>query len=530
MKTIFFILFAFVVSATCSAQQPTWSWARSDGHVTGYENSNALATDLAGNSYVSGQFNGPSIIFGNDTVFKSIPSGMEGYIVKYDNLGNVAWAKGIHGWGNALVLDMTCDNSGNLIITGSMSSVIYIDSDTLTTTTGPTVFLFKLDPNGNVLWGQLSVGPGSAYGSALATNSSGEIVLGGYYNMGTLAFGSYSAPSASNDDIFIACFDGSGNCTNMTAVTVNSIQRIYDIALAPNGDIAITGVYNNTQFIIGNDTLPAGSSYNIFVASFTSQLIPQWARSGIGNTNDEMYGIVVDASGNIYTAGVTRSAQLILGNDTIFNTVNYDQAIVIKYDAAGNLTWFKSYGNPTSYDMAHDICLDMWGNPTIIGHCDSNTVFGSQVIANAGAFVARLDANGNTVWVSWYGTGAGAWTCGTDYTSKIIVSGNINSATTFGAITVTPVGQYDIYIAQMDVTTGINAFGHAEQESVYPNPCTDVLDIGRIPINGQAEVLNSLGEVVIIIEPGQKPLNTAELAPGIYFIRTGTTTVKFIHQ
>src|SRR4051812_25886428 len=114
----------------------------------GDENSNSgdVATDAAGNIYVTGSFDTPSLTFGAFPVTNNLNN--DGiFLVKYDAAGNVLWAR--NSLGVASFIDegyaVTTDPSGNIYITGKFRSpTITSGAYTLTKTSGfQNIFLVK---------------------------------------------------------------------------------------------------------------------------------------------------------------------------------------------------------------------------------------------------------------------------------------------------------------------------------------------------------------------------------------------------
>ena len=99
-----------------------WNWARG-GKGGGYEIGNSVSADKLGNVFVTGTFSGSTITFGNFTLTNSDSSDV--YIVKYNSLGNVLWAKSAGG--NAANGDnegysVSTDSIGNVFLTGYFNS------------------------------------------------------------------------------------------------------------------------------------------------------------------------------------------------------------------------------------------------------------------------------------------------------------------------------------------------------------------------------------------------------------------------
>jgi len=89
--TLFIILNVWLfIFNFAKAQTPNWLWANAAGGV-GSKQGNSTCTDASGNVYVTGTFQSTSVTFGAFTLTSA--SGGDMFIVKYDALGNVLWAK-----------------------------------------------------------------------------------------------------------------------------------------------------------------------------------------------------------------------------------------------------------------------------------------------------------------------------------------------------------------------------------------------------------------------------------------------------
>ncbi|MCP4441933.1 MAG: hypothetical protein GY810_23745, partial [Aureispira sp.] len=173
--------------------------------------------------------------------------------------------------------DIATDPSGNILITGSFKSGA-IDFDL-----GPGVqnlphggsnqkwiFIVKYDPNGNYLWGH-SLGSNfvvwetTSYG--IATDGAGNILITGSIkgevdfdpaplDSNILSTYKTGLPSGYDDDIFLAKYDPNGNHLWAFKVGGKSIDCVccnncgpdigYDVEVASNGYIAITGQFTQT--------------------------------------------------------------------------------------------------------------------------------------------------------------------------------------------------------------------------------------------------------------------------------------------
>ncbi len=136
-----------------------------------------------------------------------------------------------------------------------------------------------------------------------------------------------------------------------------------------------------------------------------------WAKS-IGSSNsDKGYSIAVDASGNVYTAGIFKgTVDFDPGSGTTnLTSAGNDDAFISKLDASGNFIWAKSFGG-TGVDLANSIFIDAIGNLYVTGAFQGTVDFdpGSSTnnltsIGSPDAFIIKLSGSGNFIWAKQFG-------------------------------------------------------------------------------------------------------------------------------
>lgn len=191
-----------------TAGNPVWA-RQGNATITGYYHTRGknVAIDGAGNTYLSGDFEGPFIYFGSDTLFNTdtVFFTSKVFAVKYNSLGNVIWTKNFaSGIGNDWSQALQLDSYGNVYVGGTaFSSVMAFDSMQLSTSGGG-MFVAKLNPSGNVVWAKAPGGNNQLnYLVGMDVDVIGNVLIAGGYN-GSLYFGNNTITSVGQSDIFLA--------------------------------------------------------------------------------------------------------------------------------------------------------------------------------------------------------------------------------------------------------------------------------------------------------------------------------------
>jgi len=101
-------------------------WAKSAGGTGGmsFDEGNAISTDVNGNVLVTGRFGSSSLTFGTTTLTNADNTGNTDdiFVVKFNQNGNVVWAKSIGGSNVDIGNSIAADVSGNVLVTGPFYS------------------------------------------------------------------------------------------------------------------------------------------------------------------------------------------------------------------------------------------------------------------------------------------------------------------------------------------------------------------------------------------------------------------------
>lgn len=175
-----------------------------------------------------------------------------------------------------------------------------------------------------------------------------------------------------------------------------------------------------------------------------------WVKSLAGNLYGEAIG--VDGKGNVYAA-ISYNEGIDLGDGTPVVPVGNSDIALVKFDKAGTLLWKQVY--PASGDQSvRAMFVDKEGNIALGGDTSGSIDFGTGSVA-AGAFIAKLDADGKASWARGATSTTNATIGYTAIDSKgtVYVGGNGGSIN-FGAGLLESGDKSSFFVAKFDGGSG----------------------------------------------------------------------------
>lgn len=88
------------------------------------------------------------------------------------------------------------------------------------------------------------------------------------------------------------------------------------------------------------------------------------------------------------------------------------------------------------------------------------------------------------------------------------------------------------FVDNFSVTEG-NGVGEIGDEAlvVYPNPARDRIRIEGLEADSEVQIYNAIGELVKTVKAeANGEINIVELAKGLYLVRCGTATMRFVKE
>lgn len=348
------------------------------------------------------------------------------------------------------------DSQGNIYITGYFHGTAVFWTTTLTSLGGTDIFVAKLSPQGTFLWAKRA---GSAQasdgGSGIATDPQGNVYITGRFD-GSSDFGTFKLTGSANGDIFIAKMNPKGQFLWAKKVGRNSTDSGNDIAIGPQGNVYVTGVYTNnsdkTGVPFGSTTLKSANSTNAFVAKLQQDGTWVWAVSPNSSLSSSGLSLVAPKDGFVYVTG--RFTGVATFGTTTLTSRGKGDIYVAQLDKPGNWTWATRAGS-TEMDAGAGITAGPQGNLYVTGLFKSTASFGTHSLTSQGledAFIGKLNNQGAWQWVKQVRS------VGEERSNQIVasangniyVAGSFHSTGTFGTLAFSSQGSDDIFLAIVD--------------------------------------------------------------------------------
>jgi len=305
----------------------------------------SIDADNAGNFIITGFYYATATFDAQSITSAGL---QDAFVAKYDASGVLLWIRSIGGTGSDAGNSVTFDNAGNIIVTGEFSGVCSFGPVTLTSQGGSIdVFTAKYDNNGNLLWAKKGSGKYTDRGTDVSTDAGGNIYVSGMFS-DTVTFDLVHDNPMYNA-MFVIKYSSSGAeqwfrwMGSGTAVNMGGVKVF-------NNDVNITGNFNGTLYFFGFSGIPTLSSTfpnNIFICRFDLQGNFTWSHAD-GSVNEvTAQAISTNSTGEVIVGGNFRcrfsdySAQYGTG---IFCSVGYLDTYVASYDNSGNWMWARHFG------------------------------------------------------------------------------------------------------------------------------------------------------------------------------------------
>jgi hypothetical protein len=336
------------------------------GGSAGFENGWDIDVDSAGNAYVAGRTTSTDFPVTAATAFQPTKSTNNtvdaGFVTRLSATGALFYSTYLTGPQGSSAFGIATDGAGNAYVTGRTSTGFPVTASAFSSTTFSTGFLTKLNTNASgaaSLVYSTFLGPtGFAEGRAIAADGTGNVYITGYTNSTSTNFTSPGAFQTTfgggTSDAFVAKFN-----TNLSGAA----SRIYSTYLG------------GSDQDYGGNSVPMGSQ-----------------------------AIAIDATGNAYVTGQTKSTNFPVANPFQATNAGYFDAFLTKLSPTGSALVYSTYlggSNASNSDEGRAVAVNVVGNAYVTGYAQSadfptaNPI--PPVSTTGGVFVAKFTPAGNAL-------------------------------------------------------------------------------------------------------------------------------------
>ena len=252
--------------------------------------------------------------------------------------------------------------------------------------------------SGQLLWGQ---GFGGIYDEAakgVATDGSGNALVGGTF-VGTGSFGGRVLTSLGQTDVFIAKYSGATGLWG-TRFGGTGHEDLGGVAVDASGNVFAVGRFSGTVSVAtptGTKTLTSVGYHDVFVVKLAgADGSVLWANRGGGSGEDYGNAVAVTSTGDVVITGCNPGSA-IFGGATLGTQYEMNETIIAKYAGSdGHHLASRGIGGSMSIgdNCGYGVAVDGAGNILLTGYFAGNTVdFGGGVLPWYGAndiYVAKL--------------------------------------------------------------------------------------------------------------------------------------------
>lgn len=287
---------------------------------------------------------------------------------------------------NAIALDA----AGSIYVVGSYNSAPGQSAD---------AFLAKLRPSGSVEYSVTFGGASDDIANGVTVDGAGNIfVVGSTVSSdfrSSKPGGSCHASVAAGADAFIVRIDRQGSITDSRCLGGRGYDSAYGVALDPNGDLIVAGATRSNDLLVTDGAFQSAYADNPCVPqsgcgdAFVAKLSPRdlglvWATYFGGSNAEFPEGFALDAAGDIYISGWTKSRDLPQHDPvqkeclTAYTGGDCGDAFIAKLTNSGSSLLFGSFIGGSAWETATSVAVSPAGLVYVSGATSSTNLLGRQ--------------------------------------------------------------------------------------------------------------------------------------------------------
>lgn len=302
-------------------------------------NGSGVAVDATGATYLTGSFVGRAT-FGELPALVS-EGGSDAFVIKLDPSGEPVWQKRWGGTGPDSAQSVVVDAAGNVYVSGDFESPsIDLGTGPMKCAGIEDLFLTKLDKDGNVIWAKRYGDAKSQVDMRLRLHPAGGVVATGWHN-GTLDFGTGPVSKPWSKAFFVASIDADGKGRWADVFGRRSDYATTDSAVDSQGRVLVSAGSDVTNEFIEAGRPQAGAELGPALLAFDGSGKRTFAqRFGEGAENLST-SVSVDAKDGARLAVASRGVTRFGGTERRPQLPSSVPLVLTSFDAAGAVVWSK---------------------------------------------------------------------------------------------------------------------------------------------------------------------------------------------
>ena len=288
-------------------------WAKNVGGAA-YDWENELIVDEAGNVYITGSFSGTADFDPGAGLYNLTSAGSDDiFIAKFDDDGNLVWAKSMGGANDDSGTSLALDDSGNLYSAGDFWGNADLDPGAgvynLSSKGYYDIYISKLDMNGEFVWAKSVGGTATDSPTGIEIDSAGYVYsTGSFHNTVDFDPGAGISNLTSNGywDFYISKYDNNGNFVWARTLGGTLSDNSYGIELDTSGNVYTIGGFVSTVDFdpgIGIYNLSSAGNGDVFISSLDTNGNFVWAKNMGGTGNDYGWNLVLNEQRDVFSIG-----------------------------------------------------------------------------------------------------------------------------------------------------------------------------------------------------------------------------------
>jgi hypothetical protein len=364
-----------------------------------------IAVDHEDNVYLTGRTSSYDLPIFNafqDMLGSDLDLYTDAFLAKFDASGALLWSTYFGGNNSDASFAVTCNNTGDVFMTGRTNSTtnIFLDGHQSTFVGGNEfdAFLAKYNSSGTLQWSTYYGGEDKDLGWGCTTDNLGNVFICGQTksttNIASNGFQNSYAPS------FLAKFNSNGVRlwgTYYGKNTSSDYNAGRFCATDSDNNVYLAGRTNHTSNISfqGFQNSYGGGSSDAYIVQFDPSGTRLWATYYGGEDNDGIRGMHVDAANQIYVAGTTQSTNNIFFQG-FQDTLQSETGFVAKIGCP----------NPQLVNLATEVCANssisinpypIGGTLELLGQGNlTNGIYTAPDVSQNTNVLLRYTTSGNT--------------------------------------------------------------------------------------------------------------------------------------